>query len=255
MHLTWKSRRDASCWHAIAARADGRRLLDGELDADVAALIAAAGGGLDHRTIGDAIASGSEPSEAAVRRVLGACRQRLAPGGEAAFDEELRLRAGPLRGQWDARGPGLLREFGRLTEPAVAAPPATIELVVPVVGGYGCVFGGARVVTFEAVLANPHDALPEVLRLAWLLARLSPAGCLSEGVSSAAALLPAVLAAGEQLELTTLDTPTLELAAREWLAAENPLTTAAALMPWWQAYRGSPTPWAAAVAELDGRLA
>ncbi|MEM6799582.1 MAG: hypothetical protein AAF589_08710, partial [Planctomycetota bacterium] len=107
---------------------------------------------------------------AAIKAGDDAIRAVLAPRGKQAFLDEMRLRTGPLRGQWEARGPGLMRLIGQLAPPVAANETNRVSLVTPVVGGHGDVLEGR--VTIEAVLANPHAELPEALRLAWLLARV-----------------------------------------------------------------------------------
>ena len=77
-----------------------------------------------------------------------------------------------LREQWEARGPGLLRAVGLRTEESLVADEAQVIVVQPALGGGGQAHLSANAVRIEAVLANPHAELPEVVRLAWLLAQL-----------------------------------------------------------------------------------
>ena len=87
--------------------------------------------------------------------------------------DELELRVKPLREQWEARGPGLLTLVGQQTHPQMIVPNADVILVQPVLGGTGYAHLPYNSVTIEAVLANPHVQLPEVLRLGWMLAQLN----------------------------------------------------------------------------------
>src|SRR5262245_6388289 len=88
------------------------------------------------------------------------------------FNEELALRERPLREQWEARGPGMLREIARLTEEELIVPSCEVILVHPSLGGGGEAHLAYNSVRLEAVLANPVAELPEVVRLAWLIAQL-----------------------------------------------------------------------------------
>jgi hypothetical protein len=51
--------------------------------------------------------------------------------------EELALREGPIREQWDARGPGMLRRMLELAGARFAIPPVEVALVQPCLGGAG----------------------------------------------------------------------------------------------------------------------
>ena len=92
---------------------------------------------------------------------------------QPALVEELAVRGRPLREQWEARGPGLLRAITKLTVKNFIAPSAEVVLVSPLVGGHGRAHLPSNRVTFEAVLTNPHPELPEILRLGWLLSQLN----------------------------------------------------------------------------------
>lgn len=242
MKLTWKITPDASCWHTLLAQASGASLQEATSFSGVPsnhiALTEAATAWLNDDTL---------PTDPTLVGGIEHCRNHLMPQGEADFAEHLRLRSGPLREQWDARGPGLLRALGSLTDPIVGAP-ATILPVEPVVGGHGIALPDARTVLIEAVLANPLASLPEVLRLGWLVAQLDAPR------ETVPALVPAVLAAAEEVELAQLDEPTLEQAIVAWRVSEEPISTAATLLAWWHDYRASLTPWPIAVKDITERL-
>jgi hypothetical protein len=173
---------------------------------------------------------------------------------------ELELRASPLREQWEARGGGLLAALGRVTEPALIVPAADVVLVQPVQGGGGTAHALYNTVCFEAVLANAQARLPEVLRLGWLLAQLHldlpaygealPPGRIQ--AVGALALLPATLAAGQQVELTHDDPDTLALALRAWPGHAD---VAQQLSTWWQTYQADRPAWSVALAALERMLA
>ncbi len=211
MNIDWQVSLDESCQHALLAAGRGVPLVDARIEA--------------------AIEAGAEQ-----------LWQAIAPDGEPVFLEQMQLRSGPLREQWDARGPGLLRELARLTEPFELPAPARVSLVSPLCGGYGHANQESANVTFEAVLTNPYQSLPEVLRLTWLLAQLGAVA------REPAALVPAVLAAGEELELARLDLMCLKLALKAWrVDCRHP---AEKLLRWWEAYRDSPLTWSQALHQL-----
>jgi len=156
--------------------------------------------------------------------LLGAC-ERVYAAGHPQILEELRLRERPLRELWEARGPGLLAGVGRRTDKSLIVEAATVALVPPLVGGGGEAFPTTNVVRFEGVLANPIAALPETVRLAWLVSQLatdqieSVLPITSERFLKVvgAAMLPAVLEAAADLELVDGDDPTLlDTAAKTW---------------------------------------
>lgn len=143
-------------------------------------------------------------------------------------DRELTLRIRPLREQWEARGPGILR-YCQKRMPWLQLPPQVeIQLMLPQRGGAGHVMD-SQTIALEAVLANRYPQLPEVVRLAWLIL------CASDKKSDVryAALVPVVLAAAEFVELARCDADTLRLALADWLdcrAAER----SDEWFRWWQ---------------------
>ena len=184
--------------------------------------------------------------------------------------EELEVRSGPIRNQWEARGPGLLTAVGRWVGPELLVDRADVVLVYPVLGGGGSAFARYNTVTIEAVLADPLPRLPEVVRMAWLVSQLgSDRPNFQEGLIpsikekrmvsidrlealSSAALLPAVLEAAAGVELATCDLPTLELALQSWdnRVIEKAQVCAGLLFDWWTTYRRSGSKWHVAVSAL-----
>lgn len=155
---------------------------------------------------------------------MAACERAFA-AAQPKLLEELRLRTGPLRELWEARGPGVLAGVGRRTDRTLIVESATVALVPPLSGtGGGEAYAPTNVVRFEAVLANPIGRLPETVRLAWLLSQLATdqieflmslkTGSARELV--AAAMLPAVLEAAADLEIVGDDPTLLEAAAEAW---------------------------------------
>jgi len=185
---------------------------------------------------------------------------------EAAFQqvnpralEELELRAEPLRGQWEARGPGLMAGVGRLTEPEVVPQRADVILVQPVLGGGGAAHLLYNSVRMEAVLANPIAELPEVVRLAWLLAQLNLDLPKFQGnlhrdrlrQIGPLALIPPVLAAAQDVELARCDEQTLSTALAAWNLGD---VDGAKLLEWWETYQASSPTWDVALGGLDRML-
>ena len=133
--------------------------------------------------------------------------------------DELELRAGPLREQWEGRGPGLLAGICRLTEPGILVERADVLVVYPVAGGGGTAHREHNAVSIEAVLANPLPQLPEVARLAWLIAQLNldlpryTETLRGSRRVAALATIPPTLAAAADVELVQDDRATLGLGA------------------------------------------
>jgi hypothetical protein len=177
--------------------------------------------------------------------------------------EQLALRVRPLQEQWEGRGPGLMRIIGKRTDERLIVETADVLLVHPVFGGAGEAHLQQNAVRIEAVLANPHPELPEVVRLAWLLAQLNcDLPMFGEAVHPERlplvvqlALLPPVLAAAEEVELVR-STPTLwSGAASAWRIAAPPSLDLATILPaWWQTVEESRPSWAIALAGLDQML-
>lgn len=176
--------------------------------------------------------------------------------------EELAVRCGPLREQWEARGPGMLREIAQSTEAEVIPQAAEIILVSPYAGGYGLAHARQNRVTMEGVLFHPTPALPEPVRLAWLIAQLNSdlpryGDLLPTGRASyvfAAAMAAPTLAAAQEVELATCDATTLATAYDAWgIAGDLPGDAPERVWNWWNAWLDQSATWPVAVAAL-GRL-
>jgi hypothetical protein len=169
--------------------------------------------------------------------------------------EELDLRSRPIREQWEARGPGLLAAARRLTDEDAVVEAAEVILVQPVAGGGGAAHPLYNAVRLEAVLANPLERLPEVVRLGWLWTQLHlDLPKFEEVVGRArlarvgrAGLVPVALAAAGEVELVRFDPPLVETALAAWNAPGVPAET---LVAWWETYHAGETGWAAALAAL-----
>lgn len=172
--------------------------------------------------------------------------------------DELLMRRDVIQEQWDARGPGFLATVKRLTDATVVPERADVLLTHPLLGGGGDPWILYNRVTLEAVLAIPHAALPEVVRLGWLLSQLNlelPA--MSELIApkrlpqvASLAMLCVALQAAEEVELARANEETMSLALTAWRLDTQPLT-AADLWIWWQTYLAARPSWPAALAALD----
>jgi hypothetical protein len=173
--------------------------------------------------------------------------------------DELELRSKPVRELWEAAGPGLL--FGlkkKLGEP-ILAESASITLVYPAMGGGGVAHSTYNRVSFEAVLANTVVGLPEVVRLAWLLAQLQfelpeVQGRMprSRTLSLAPlAVLPAVLEAANDLDLGAPLEQALPTALQAWRLGP---VDAESLLAWWETYLADRPSWPTALFALEALL-
>lgn len=176
------------------------------------------------------------------------------------LEEELSLRARPIREAWETIGPGLMRSIEGLIEPGLLVSQATIVVVHPMNGGGGTAHLATDSATWEGMLAHPHPELPETLRLAWMLSQLGldmpryAQGLHQDGIARVAALamLPATLAAGAEFDFVRCDAPTIARALELWNPAEShPGTASEALLAWWRAYRERRPPWETALVALE----
>lgn len=174
------------------------------------------------------------------------------------LSEELPLRIGPLREQWEARGPGFLRQIALLTEESLLVQEAVVVVIHPALGGSGEAWLAGNQARIEGVLANPFPQLPEVVRLGWLISQLNldlPA--LSENVhpdrlprAAGIAMLPAALAAGREVELCQDSTELLTQAISNWQLSADAIV----ITQWWETYCEGRPPFAVALAALDKML-
>lgn len=174
--------------------------------------------------------------------------------------EELELRCKPLREQWEARGPGLMREAAQWSDARILVPRADVLLVQPVLGGGGEAHLAYNSFRIEAVMVNPHPSLPEVVRFGWMLSQLNlDLPVFSEIIHgqrlpyvAQIAMMPLVLKAAEVVELAECNQSTLELALSSWRVA-TPLGVDAVdvIWQWWRTYLETRPPWHVALAALD----
>lgn len=292
MDLRWRASLSASCFHAARAIALGQPLVDDRLTQalrqSIASLqeeLAAIGIDADHFfELAVPLAADFENNRELARRILAGLPGRSEAQNEQAagrlagwFNElesafsaaapgvvdQLALRGGPLREQWEARGPGLLAAIGRLTEPGVLAEGGEVVLVYPAQGGGGAAHLACNKVSFEAVLANPISELPETVRLGWLLSTLNldlprySEAIPRQRLASLApiAMLPAALAAAQDVELIYGVAPSLAHVMTVWRVAQHDVEALADMLDrWWKTYQERRPPWAVALAALEQML-
>ncbi len=209
------------------------------------------------KTIGDQQGSGTLVSRLAawVTELEDAVRHHL-----PQMSDELRLRGGPLRQQWEARGPGMMHRVAELTEDQVIVSSANVVLVHPALGGGGEAHLSYNSLRIEAVLANPLPELPEVVRIGWMLSQLNiDLPKFSESIHAdrlpliaQLAMLPIILRASEHVDLAECDRLTIELALKAW-HVDTPLDFDAVdvLTTWWDTFNETRPAWPVALAALD----
>lgn len=195
---------------------------------------------------------------AAITRVEEALRATI-PG----LADQLVQRLQPLHTVWRAKGPGLLAQAAKIVEPGILAAEGHVVGVLPVVAGCARPLLHYNHVHMEAVLSDIDPTLPEILRLTWSLLQLNvDLPKYSEMIHSARlsliaglTLIPITLAAGEQLELTRLDSATIQRAVESWCCHLGAPENATELIEdWWSIYLQSRPPWGVAVTAMDRML-
>jgi hypothetical protein len=287
MELRWLVSFPASCLHAAEAIAHGRLVADTQMAEAIAEpaqilrqTIVAAGlprtpfwrnlTGLSVTTDGT-----SQLAERAVTKTIGPARAQAISGNIAAaiagveaavrqafpsLMDDLSLRLRPMRQQWEARGPGLLHNIARWTDPRMIAEQAQVILVHPSLGGGGSAHLPYNNALIEAVLTNPVEELPEFLRLGWLLSQLNlDLPVFSETIHgkrlphvAELAMIPITLKAAESLDLLELAPETIDLALTSWHvvtpADTDPVDV---LWRWWGTYVETRPRWDIAFTALD----
>ena len=292
--LIWTSRAETSALHAAAVVSSGRRVIQPDLVAELRPLVVRADefvGGFavtprDFWNLGCAVSLLGQGTREIVtlwrRRMFGSSAavadahliDLLGPifrWGQSAhpdFAATMKLIESPLKLQWEARGPGLLRYLSQLTRPELLPPSATVALVRPLAGGDGAAHLDFNSVRLEAVLANPVAELPEVVRLAWLVSQLqADLPVYSDALNkkrlpwlAGLAMLPAALEAAQFVELVHVDRDLLHTAVLTWILPAYPENSATAdelvtaVCQWWDIYQQNKPPWAIALAALDRLL-
>jgi hypothetical protein len=292
MHLTWKASESASALHAVHAMREGwplatpgvgealAHLVDvpvrANADRMTAVLLEQAAAGIEQnhqlaeRALVKQYGGGSDTELSTLAAWVSAVERAYYDWyrgrSNAQLVDEIVTRTEPLRSLWDARGPGMLHEMGRLTEPSLLSDRAEVVMVLPVLGGHGTAHLPVNLVTLEAVLTNADESLPEIVRLAWLLGQLQfDLPMVSERLVSRriahlaqVAMLPPALAAAADVELAEFSEAQLAHAAVAWRVASTPddaLRIARASWQWWATYQNGRVAWPVAVAALEQMLA
>lgn len=296
----------ARCWAAGAAGIDllameqiappltllTHRLAAAEVDLSIfwRRLVAAAAAGHDDLTAvrQGLLAAGSgeltlDATAAAIHSLLAETRLAYQERYPKLADQ-LSLRSRPLREQWEAYGLGLLRRIASSTHETFIPKSATALLVLPVRGGDGDCDLASGKLWIEAVLTNSIATVPEVLRLAWLVARLGlaaqlipagegksageggatgqgkpvePGGPLDRGLEVLSlALLPITLEAAAYLEIGPSPSQAPELIATAAEAWNGSIDAAVieALQHWWAQSQELRHPFPVALKALDRML-
>lgn len=179
-------------------------------------------------------------------------------------ENQLKLRRRPLQEAWEARGPGLLFFLKQFVPEDFVPEAADIVLVLPVSGGRGTAHLTYNSLRLEGVLYDPYPQLPEVVRLAWLLAQLNiNLPKYGEQVHqdrlpliARLAVLPAALAAAQEVELMRPGTVTLADALKLWQVTNAGHEALAEIVEtWWTTQQAQDAPWNIALAALDRMLA
>lgn len=296
MSICWLSGGSTSCFHAAAAMLEGRVLADAGLNDALQEPVQALRGELSAVRIAPerfcefllplsvGVEGNRELAQLTLAKIMGRNGETAYVGRFAGLladvkrafaaavpdlTGQLPLREGPIRVQWEARGPGLLFNIKQLTEADLLVEEASIVLVYPALGGGGIAHLANNSVRFEAVLANPHEQLPETVRLGWLLSQLNlDLPKYSERIPRdrlraiiALAMIPAALASAAEVELARNDAVTLALALQSWRGAwpasfsfAPEIDLADVLTPWWETYQTSKPPFEVALAALDEML-
>ena len=176
------------------------------------------------------------------------------------LSEQLDLRARPLRERWDTVGPGLLREVGQ--QIWEESPPSdwwaskvTALTVQPIRGGDGGLNAAQRRIWIEAMLTDVDPAVPEVLRLGWLISRVAiesymPDRSFDPFLCKAWSLVsvPLVLASAERLELIPSGSLPIRRAMELWQFGDAQISES--LEAWWLNHLENPSPLPAALKAL-----
>jgi hypothetical protein len=186
--------------------------------------------------------------EAAVRRM------------EPDLVDRLSAQVEPVAARWQAFGPALLHVIARLTDPRLIVPAAGVILVPPTSDGAAVAHLPYNTVRIEAPEPDRTGPLPEVVRLAWLIAQLNvDLPIFSETILrdrlplvAAAAMLPASLDAAAELRLVDDDPSLVPCAIDRWhVTGPADVDLADVVTTWWQSHLDMRPRWNVSLAALD----
>jgi hypothetical protein len=180
------------------------------------------------------------------------------------FTAKLSAQIEPFQGRWYAHGAALLGGIVAGSEAGLLVREATVVLVHPVQGGGGAAYLPYNTVCLEAVAEDPISELPEVVRLAWMLATLNldlprySENIQADRLATAAALamIPMALAVAADLRLAGCDEAAIKQAVVAWMPPAQLQRKAAAewaalLAQWHATYRAMRPPLSTALKGLD----
>jgi hypothetical protein len=193
------------------------------------------------------------------------------------YMDQIPLRLRPLQEQWLGFGQGLMTQCRRTTGLHGSNNRCSVIGVQPVLGGFGKCHWEHNLVRIEAVLTNPNPEIPEVVRLAWLLAQLEAAshGTTYPSISDASnpdipiawttwewiplAMVSPILVAAHDMELMRFDPHAIDLALEHWhleIPAHGPLRSELPqlLFRWWQSATAANNPWNESLQILANQL-
>jgi len=209
------------------------------------------------KTMGPDYSPGSTTERLAGR--IGDLEAAVASAFPALLDE-VSVGTPHLMEPWNARGAGLLQSIGRLTDERLVTSGAEVSLVYPLRRGGGVANLLYNSAIVEAVAADPVPQLPELLRLSWLLSQLNiDVPLFSEDIGmdhrplvASLAMLPATLAAAEQIELARCDPATISMSLQTWRVVGPPgIDLSDVVINWWETYARSRPAWNVALSALE----
>ncbi len=196
------------------------------------------------------------------------------------LEQQLGLRAGPLKDRWQTYGPGLLIETARQiwgSAPPEKWWPENVDclLVQPVRGGDGGFDSGQCRVWIEAMLTDADPAVSEIFRLAFWVTQVAVgrhlAATLGQGETPShpedfgsgthrrttlpwdLGCVPVVLTAGANLELFRADPLPVQTAVALWRLGDESVGKIVA--NWWDQWKDAGAAMPVALKALDRMLA
>ena len=236
--MTWSILPELSAWHAAQLVVGGFGPMHPEVATALAPLVKRIGAEkIDHQV---AALGSSDTSSLKDSFELYEAIQSIVP-----VADEMPTRIGPLKMQWEARGPGMVACLRRsILGPAAAsstdAQPVQILPVYPWAGGFAQPLPASGAVMVEAVLTDAAGDIPEVVRLAWGHAQLlshhafatNKIACV-DSVHALTTIMP-TLSAAEHVQLAVCDDATVAQAIRSWMKGEPNESTVQTLIAWWE---------------------